>query len=389
MTKEYNERTRTDPGNESLWLSFATFQGEFLVLSKRRNKVKGSAAIAAKKIAILEAGVRANPKSERLLYAHLELCAEVWEHGHALTAWRAAVAQHPASLRLWRRYLRFSIGTFASFSLSAATTAYAQAFRQLSERSAAALVESQRGGMSERRHRARAAELEKTHFGLVLDWSALLHRAGFTERAVGLLQAAVELNWFTPQHLAPATGSGHTTRLRFLEAFWESEAPRLGDDGAEGWGTWLLKAQERLATEGATTTAAAEATGEGQADTYDPIANNYVEEGGADAGSAGDGVVEELGLGADGVDEWDRSDDDDGRSEGEEEEEAALLEAESAEAAAERAAMAAAKEVEGAEAEDVRRLLHWGSTETQRASSAWRPLAHNQSPPQLNSQGCV
>ena len=60
-------------------------------------------------------------KAERLcvgaqLYAYLELCAEVWEHGAALAAWRQAVARHPTSLRLWRRYLRISTRTFASFS---------------------------------------------------------------------------------------------------------------------------------------------------------------------------------------------------------------------------------------------------------------------------------
>ena len=50
------------------------------------------------------------------MYAYLELCAEVWEHGAALAAWRQAVARQPTSLRLWRRYLRISTRTFASFS---------------------------------------------------------------------------------------------------------------------------------------------------------------------------------------------------------------------------------------------------------------------------------
>ena len=45
------------PSDVGLWLRFAAFQDEFLVLSKRRNKRKGSAAIAAKKIAILHAAV--------------------------------------------------------------------------------------------------------------------------------------------------------------------------------------------------------------------------------------------------------------------------------------------------------------------------------------------
>ena len=430
LTKDFNERTRSQPGDEALWLRFAAFQEEFLVLSKRRNKGKGSAAIAAKKIAILHAGVRANPQSERLLYAYLELCAQVWEHGAALGAWRAAVAQHPSSLRLWRRYLRFSVGTFAAFSLTAATAAYTQAFKQLSERVAAAFDESRRATAAEAwRHRSRAAALERTHYGLVLDWSELLHRAGFTERSVGVLQAAVELNMFAPKHLLPAAAAAAATpvgdmglaatRLRFYEAFWESEAPRLGDDGAEGWGTWLVKAQERLANANAQHVAAEAQARAGVADAsgvdpsslplsgggggggtstssvrpnmdadapYNPTASNEwiltAGEGAAASSSITAGEKErseELGLVAGEVDsaemeeeEWDRSDDET-LSDGEAEEERARLEAESEEAASQRAAMAAAKEMEGSEAEDVRRLLHWGCTETSRAAHAWQP----------------
>jgi hypothetical protein len=403
VTKEFNERTRSQPGDEALWLRFAAFQNEFIVLSKRRNKVKGSAAIAAKKIAILHAGIRANPKSERLLYAYLELCSQEWEHGAALAAWRAAVAQHPSSLRLWRRYLRFSISTFASFSVSAATAAYTQAFKQLNDLVAAALENYSVAAAGEAwRYRDRAAALERVHFGLVLDWCELLQQAGFTERAVGVLQAMVELNWFTPEHLLGAAASGDdsrsaATRLRFFEAFWESEAPRLGDAGSEGWGAWLVKAQERLSSS-KSQSATDEVTGpsavppassrdiktvEDATASKDPmVTNNWVlpaVESAALSNTAGADEAAQLGLSVsmDAGEEWDRSDDE--QSDGEAEEERARIEAESDEVVSQRAAIAAAQELEDAESTDIRQLLHWAHTDSRHAARAWQPLTSSTS----------
>ena len=40
------------------------------------------------------------------------------------------------------------------------------------------------------------------------------------------------------------------TKRRFLEAFWESDAPRFGDIGAQGWGVWLVQAEAVLRQRG-------------------------------------------------------------------------------------------------------------------------------------------
>eukprot|EP01047_Picozoa_sp_COSAG01_P036554 COSAG01_NODE_2859_length_6958_cov_21.603994_2_plen_337_part_00 len=70
-----------------------------------------------------------------------------------------------------------------------------------------------------------------------------MQRAGYHERALGLLQAAVEFNCFMPPELA---GAEPATQRRFLGAFWDSDAPRLGDGAALGWASWLREAQSAL-----------------------------------------------------------------------------------------------------------------------------------------------
>ncbi len=256
------------------------------------------------------------------------------------------------------------------------------------------------------------------------------HLSDALRACVAVLQAAVELNWFAPPHLQGETKEAHEMRLRYLEAFWESEAPRVGDEKAEGWGAWLINAEKELAAAKqaaaaappADTSTAATAWVEYKDSTGRPYYYNAATQqtqwdrpaeavaaapqpaaemaGGtaaADAALAAWQAGEDPGIQAqDGAEqpaaettaavdaselgvqaasgEWDDSDDDEANgSAGEEEEAAALLEATSAESAAERVAAAAAKEVEASEAEDVRRLLRWGETEIAAGQRVWWP----------------
>ncbi|KZV75506.1 DUF1740-domain-containing protein [Peniophora sp. CONT] len=77
-------------------------------------------------------------------------------------------------------------------------------------------------------------EMEK----LRLFWrvAVLLRQSGFTERALAMFQAQAELTYNCPPSFV---GAFLTSRLDKLEEFWESEAPRIGEQGAQGWAAWL------------------------------------------------------------------------------------------------------------------------------------------------------
>jgi len=70
---------------------------------------------------------------------------------------------------------------------------------------------------------------------LLLSRAARAERAcGYDERAVSLFIAAIELSCFAPPALVARGGS----LVDDFEAFWEAEAPRIGEAGARGWGHW-------------------------------------------------------------------------------------------------------------------------------------------------------
>jgi hypothetical protein len=65
---------------------------------------------------------------------------------------------------------------------------------------------------------------------------------GFVENAVAIWQALLELHHFTPTEITPMDiidKRGQEVLLSSFERFWESEVPRIGEDGAEGWDTFV------------------------------------------------------------------------------------------------------------------------------------------------------
>lgn len=61
---------------------------------------------------------------------------------------------------------------------------------------------------------------------------------GYIERAIAILQAQVELSFFSPTEIKP-----HSLPLDELESWWDSETPRFADDGSVGWKNQLTPFQ--------------------------------------------------------------------------------------------------------------------------------------------------
>lgn len=60
-----------------------------------------------------------------------------------------------------------------------------------------------------------------------------------------MFQAQAELTYHCPPSIA---GAFLTSRLDKLEEFWESEVPRIGESGAQGWAAWLATGKPRYNT---------------------------------------------------------------------------------------------------------------------------------------------
>ena len=73
---------------------------------------------------------------------------------------------------------------------------------------------------------------------LTLPFRQILRQAGYTERAIAIYQALLELNLFSP----PLDSS---SVLVAMEPFWDARLPRVGEPGARGWADELAARRDR------------------------------------------------------------------------------------------------------------------------------------------------
>lgn len=64
-------------------------------------------------------------------------------------------------------------------------------------------------------------------------------QAGYQELATALFQAEIEFSLF-----CPALHLNDRSKQRLFEHFWNTDAERVGEEGALGWSTWLEKEEE-------------------------------------------------------------------------------------------------------------------------------------------------
>lgn len=66
-------------------------------------------------------------------------------------------------------------------------------------------------------------------------------QTGHAELGLGIFQAAIEYSLF-----APLIQTSENNKRRLFEAFWDSEALRIGEKGASGWALWLENEEENF-----------------------------------------------------------------------------------------------------------------------------------------------
>lgn len=66
-------------------------------------------------------------------------------------------------------------------------------------------------------------------------------QTGHAELALGIYQAAIEYSLFDPL-IQP----NESNKRRLFEAFWDSKARRVGEEGALGWAAWLEREEENI-----------------------------------------------------------------------------------------------------------------------------------------------
>ncbi|KAM0793184.1 hypothetical protein ACM66B_000655 [Microbotryomycetes sp. NB124-2] len=235
--EECDRAVREHPKDAGKWIEFADLQDEiarnmFLGTSTKRAFSKAERASTSEiKLSILERAlaVQGNEASEKLLLAHIKAASDLWDPARVLQRWSSMLRTHPNLTGLWIEYVSWRQTTASGFSVRAIVDVFAECFEVLS-----AAMDKQQFRSQKRE------ELEANCLYLFLRLCIMLRQAGFSERATAAFQAILELNLFRPNQFVqpPLDRSESAWRgevLDALEGFWDTEAARIGEEGARGW----------------------------------------------------------------------------------------------------------------------------------------------------------
>lgn len=166
---------------------------------------------------------------ERLYLGMMSKAPLVWETSKTSSKWQMILNEHPASQKLWKRYLRFHQSLWSAFSVEETRKHYLDCLNMLRGVRESVNVELNLH-----------SRIYFVQVYILLRLTLLLREGDYSELAVAIWQALLEFEFNKPYHLrCPAQQRPCRTRydesLSAFETFWESEAPRIGEANAKGW----------------------------------------------------------------------------------------------------------------------------------------------------------
>ncbi|KAL9053622.1 MAG: hypothetical protein Q9162_004650 [Coniocarpon cinnabarinum] len=219
-------RTQLSPREPFPWVDLARFQDEWV--SNGLHAADGnehgmssrvSGTVCRLKIAILEEGLKqvARYAAENLLLEIMPEYVAVLNQQDLLQKWKSLSGAHLDAHRFWIKYLRF-IQFEARCSFEACQAEYVRYLQHL--------CQSVTDGETSNRILEVFSLYTSFHF-----------QAGYTERAVAMWQAMLEIQVFRPASLSTPDNKPINIQAlsKAFESFWQSKALRVGEKGALGW----------------------------------------------------------------------------------------------------------------------------------------------------------
>ncbi|QRV90810.1 NRDE-2 (necessary for RNA interference) protein [Ceratobasidium sp. AG-Ba] len=169
------------------------------------------AEIAASVLAKALAAHPANRQSSSLRLRSLRAGEMVWPEQQLEQEWNATLKDFPQNGDVWSEWVGWRMRAMDSVET---------------------VIQDIRHAMNILQGTTDDLEMQR----LRIFWRACvwLRQAGYVERAIAAMQAQIEITFF-PLRDRPATFADTIAKF---EEFWDSEAPRLGEVGARGWGVW-------------------------------------------------------------------------------------------------------------------------------------------------------
>lgn len=227
---ELSRKIDVDPANVDAWLD----------LIQQHDHVSGTFTNAERKsnadirLSLYEkalSNVEEPNDRELLLLGRMNEAAQVWDTKKLLSEWQSILQNNPQYLRLWNNYLDFRQTTFASFSYEEVRGLYVDC--------SSLLLRSQQ---APGRLLVQRAEIYIIQIHILLRMTLFMRESGFVEQAVSGWQALLEYEYSKPFKLQDDEhkrgGTLHHVTISNFEEFWDSEVPRIGEDGCRGWASF-------------------------------------------------------------------------------------------------------------------------------------------------------
>ena len=229
-TQEFNQILRHDPKDIQKWMDFVTFQDKMSEILYDKNE-NVTAAVLEKKLSILERAIESNPKDIKLMITRLELVSAIWEPDKLNEEWKRMVFLYANNVTVWLNYVTFVKSHLTYFNVNKVTKIYARCFGNYNNILSGHFM-TNRG----RRDTEEGNQTELDAIEIFNSYVGFLNETGFTERCIASWQALIEFNLFAPKSLQNSSALINDW-IALFEPFWDSNCPRIGDNGAQGWST--------------------------------------------------------------------------------------------------------------------------------------------------------
>ncbi|KAK5005724.1 hypothetical protein LTR28_007358 [Elasticomyces elasticus] len=157
---------------------------------------------------------------EILTLGMIEEASIVWETKKLKQKWKDILREYPSSIDLWTKYLDFAQSNPLEFRYDRCKSVYLDCLDTL----ACARRETNGREIND--------SIQEVQLYVLLRLAVYVRDSGYEELAVALWQAMLEFHLFRPPNLDNASKQ---LLLDSFEQFWDSEVPRLGENGASGW----------------------------------------------------------------------------------------------------------------------------------------------------------
>ena len=237
-------RIDTEPTNLEAWLDLVAYQDHIIGLGQdlKRTKLTNAEKYsnAEIKLSIFEKALEKvkDPQGrEVLLLGMMQEAIKIWETPKLLSRWKVILKQNPQNLRLRTKYLDFMQTSFRNFRFGEVQEAYSDCLNMTH------WMRSSPGISADERN-----SVFNVQIYVVLRMTLFMRECGFAEHATATWQALLEFVFFKPMIVLAGeydndipSGKPTASMRESFERFWESETPRIGEDGAKGWASFSQK----------------------------------------------------------------------------------------------------------------------------------------------------